>query len=415
MACVLDAISDMQLDPDLQVGQGHSQGPALVQSQREFSCGMAGNPADTAVLPLPTRPQAHAVACLEQQLPAVDVDDLPALVRRAPGRAHGDEGAAASLPHRPGRCTHPLALGFSAQPHPPATLAPLSACPQVPGGQRDAGDGAGPRHRRARRAVLRRAERPAARGARREAEGPRRRARPRRGRGARAAGAGRGAAGVRRSVRGVPESHRLADGCGVAVWEEVADSGGACSPYVWQRRPGQWLGAAACSNADQTRRSPAALAEPRQHRPIDFWVLLLLWQQGAAPGGGAGAHHARAAEACLKRKLLERQAGPRWIEGAIHNHHVRLGAGWGMQQGVALPMALLGEGMACLCPGTALEHAWPLPLCRRSPRTCGSRCRPSPRCGPAPRTRRCARRRASCTAACLWASTARPTARRCCR
>jgi hypothetical protein len=42
VACVLDAIGDMQLDADL---------------------------------------QAHAVTCLEQQLPAVDVDDLPALVR----------------------------------------------------------------------------------------------------------------------------------------------------------------------------------------------------------------------------------------------------------------------------------------------------------------------------------------------
>ena len=43
MACVLDAIGDMQLEPGL---------------------------------------QAHAVGVLQQQFPAVDVDDLPALTRR---------------------------------------------------------------------------------------------------------------------------------------------------------------------------------------------------------------------------------------------------------------------------------------------------------------------------------------------
>jgi hypothetical protein len=70
-------------------------------------------------------------------------------------------------------------------------------------------------------------------------------------------------------------------------------------------------------------------AEPRLHRPLDFWVLLLLWQQGGMPsaGGaaaGVGAQRARAAEQCLRRKLLEGHAGTRWIEGAVRDHGVRL-------------------------------------------------------------------------------------------
>ena len=44
------------------------------------------------------------------------------------------------------------------------------------------------------------------------------------------------------------------------------------------------------------------------------------------PGGsgtGAAAQHCRAAEALLRRKVLEGQAGQRWIEGAIRDHQVR--------------------------------------------------------------------------------------------
>lgn len=77
--------------------------------------------------------------------------------------------------------------------------------------------------------------------------------------------------------------------------------------------------------------------EARHHRPIDFWVLLLLWQQGGMPGGGGGpaggatgggaaAQHARAAEASLRRKILEGHAGGRWMEAAIRDHQVRGGA-----------------------------------------------------------------------------------------
>ncbi|GBF89136.1 hypothetical protein Rsub_01853 [Raphidocelis subcapitata] len=73
----------------------------------------------------------------------------------------------------------------------------------------------------------------------------------------------------------------------------------------------------------------AAVEEPRLHRPIDLWVLLLLWQQGgmpsagtgAGPAGGAGVQRARAAEQCLRKKLLEGQATARWIEGAVRDHN----------------------------------------------------------------------------------------------
>jgi hypothetical protein len=78
-------------------------------------------------------------------------------------------------------------------------------------------------------------------------------------------------------------------------------------------------------------------AEPRQHRAVDLWALLLIWQHGAS-----APQHARAAEALLRRKVLEGQAGARWLEGAVWDHQVRA-FGWAQQ-------GLKGKGASSLSP-----------------------------------------------------------------
>lgn len=81
MACVIDAISDMQLDPDLLVGgaawpRAHSRTVPTCPHRRARA-----HPCVTPPAPGRARPQWSAVGTLTQQLCAVDVDDLPALVR----------------------------------------------------------------------------------------------------------------------------------------------------------------------------------------------------------------------------------------------------------------------------------------------------------------------------------------------
>jgi hypothetical protein len=89
--------------------------------------------------------------------------------------------------------------------------------------------------------------------------------------------------------------------------------------------------------------APPPAAEPRHHRPIDFWVLLLLWQRGGCPApggpGGGGNAAARGAEALLRRKLLEGRANLRWIETGVKDHQVR----W------ELAFALLAGMLSCGC------------------------------------------------------------------
>ncbi|KAI8476445.1 MAG: Fanconi anaemia protein FancD2 nuclease-domain-containing protein [Monoraphidium minutum] len=198
VACVLDALGDMQLEPAL---------------------------------------RAHAVGCLAQQLPAVEVDDLPALVRRV------FLLASASADDAPG-----VAAAVRGSMH---CVSPADPRLAVPDSKQ------------------------------------------------------KGAAGGRGRV--VPEAR---------VVRELATAlqgGGAA--------------------AGALLRAIGALTEPRQHRPIDLWVLLLIWQQGGAPGGagggglaaaggggGAAGQQARAAEAVLRRKVLEGQAGARWLEGAVMGH-----------------------------------------------------------------------------------------------
>ncbi|KIZ01502.1 hypothetical protein MNEG_6459 [Monoraphidium neglectum] len=178
VACVLDAVGDMQLEPGL---------------------------------------QAHAVESLGQQLQAVDVDDLPALVRFL---------LANTTPHN----AQDVAAGVRACLHCASPTDPRLAVPDS------------------------------------KQKGP---------------------AGGRSKV--LAEARVLRE-LGAALQASDPARGGLL-------------------------KAVGALSEPRQHRAVDLWALLLIWQHGAS-----APQHARAAEALLRRKVLEGQAGARWLEGAVWDH-----------------------------------------------------------------------------------------------
>ena len=125
----------------------------------------------------------------------------------------------------------------------------------------------------------------------------------------------------------------------------------------------------------------AEITEPRAHRPLDFWVLVMIWQRGgmpAAAGGGGGggtggggggfggggfggagggggfggggasaaAVQARAAEALLRRKLSEGHAGGRWIDASVVGHEAVVLDLWQPLCGLAAAWARAKEAPA---------------------------------------------------------------------